>query len=384
MKRFFNRYLALLAMATLAIASAAPAQDVNNFQPALNRSVSLTIADAPISEVFQKLAQVTGVRFVIDADTLALLPYGAQTHLAVTLQNITLRDALSRLLAPSALRWTLEKDGVHIVPGEALYRMTRRATFDELQLLGKLNTGRLEPGKPVLEQLRQMTANPDLSLAFRLGEVSQEQVDRAAERAGKTLPASPADYLDMLTAPNDWTWYVWSNDIVILPRVKQVDRQLQKQVSLRYQNTQIESVLLDLARQARVQLEMAPGVLSTLPPDVRSNFNLMMADASVAQALEVISGATGLTFERTPQGILVQPSASAVGQGQATASVGGATTPATQPGRRFFVRMNVPVNGTIVEVYLRAEELPPDVVEKIEAAKAQLIEQIRAGAQPQQ
>ena len=62
--------------------------------------------------------------------------------------------------------------------------------------------------------------------------------------ADKVLPGAPVEWLDMLTARNDWTWYLSGNDVIILPRVKQVDRQLQRQVSLRYQNEPVVNVLL--------------------------------------------------------------------------------------------------------------------------------------------
>ena len=56
-------------------------------QLALDKPVDLNITDAPISQVFQKLTQATGVRFVIGQDVYACLPYGDQTRLAVKLKN---------------------------------------------------------------------------------------------------------------------------------------------------------------------------------------------------------------------------------------------------------------------------------------------------------
>ena len=62
-----------------------------DLQKALDKPVDLNIADAPVKEVFARLAKATGVRFVIDPLALARLPYGEQTRVAVRIPGMTLR-----------------------------------------------------------------------------------------------------------------------------------------------------------------------------------------------------------------------------------------------------------------------------------------------------
>jgi hypothetical protein len=130
------------------------------------------------------------------------------------------------------------------------------------------------------------------------------------------------------------------------------------------------TILLDLAGKAHVHLAMAPGVMDLLPESTRERFNLTMGEAPVEQALQVISGATGLEFAVTADGVEVRPS-----QGLSASAT-------TQPARQrspYFVQMSLPgPNGVTIEVFMRPEELPEDVVQKIELAKEAFIAKLRA------
>jgi hypothetical protein len=364
--------LTVLAASCLAATAAAQTRTVG-LQQALDVPVNLTIEDAPIGEVFTRLSDKTGVAFVVDEQTMACLPYGDQTRLAVRLTNATLRKDLSRMLAPQALQWRIQGETVRIVPSDALARMCRRASYDELQTLGKIYSEQLQSvdkGGPMLNQLRKATGNENLEITFQV----RAEENAVFARANKALPGTAAGWLDALCRGEPWTWYLWGNEIIILDRKDQIDRQLQHTVSLRYQNERLVTVLLDLAKKARVTLAMDPGVMNYIPSAVRTNFNLIMADASVAQALEVISGATGLQFIRTEDGLRVAASEELRRRA--------AELERLRPSP-FFVRMNIPgPDGTNIEVYLRADELPDDVAAAIQAEKTKLIERVRA-AHPQ-
>ena len=78
---------------------------VIGLQQALDRPIDLSVSDAPIGEVFNKLSKASGVKFVIAPVTLESLPYGDRTRLDVTLKNVTLRKALTPMLSQHALAW---------------------------------------------------------------------------------------------------------------------------------------------------------------------------------------------------------------------------------------------------------------------------------------
>jgi hypothetical protein len=360
---------AVVLVATLA--GFAPAQTSGpSIQQALDRPVELTLAATPINEVFAKLSAASGVKFIIDLSTIEALPYGEQTRLAVTLKNVTLRRALSPMLAPQALQWTIDDNAVRVIPSDALYRLGRRATYDELRVLGVIYSAKLQPADaagPVELQLRSVAESKDLSLVFRV------EADKAKEiaRADRSLPCTGAQWLDALCRGMGWTWYLQDDEIIVLNSAEQIRRQLQQTVSIRCQNFRLIDVLFNLAKTARIQLLLDPDVMNLLPSETRDNFSLVMADASIAQAFEVISGTTGLKFTPTNEGVRVEAS-DALKKKLASASDTGRRTP-------FFLRMTLPgPDGANLEVFLRADELPDDVFQAIQAEKVKMIERLRS------
>lgn len=365
-----SRLAAVVAVALAALAATAMGQDVASLQQALDRPVNISIPDAPIGEVFSRLTAATGVKFVLDPDTLESLPYGDQTRLAVTLKNVTLRNALTPMLSPQALQWAVDGGAVRVLPSEGLYRMCRRATYDELKTLGIMYSDKFQPSTEagsVVDQLRKATGNKQLDVLFHV-EADKQALLAKADRA---LPGTAVAWLDAICQGKNWTWYLWGDDIIILDRVKQVQRQLQRQVSVRPQGAKLMSVLLDLAHKAHVELSLEPGVMNYLPVETVNNFNLMMADASIGQALEVISGATGLKFTTTADGIRVE----------ASDKLTGGSSQATQPARKrasFLVRMMVAgPNGAPIEVLIRSDDLPPDLADYIQGEKDKYVDKLK-------
>jgi hypothetical protein len=357
---------------------ATSAQPITNIQTALDKPINLVIAEPiPIGDVFERLSAASGVRFFIDPDTYDLLPYGDQTRITIKLRNVTLRSALTPVLAPQALSWNIGPDSARIVPSEPLYRMCRRASYEELITLGKLLTDTdhaprnqiLPPADPArpdyLAQLRKITGNENLKIAF------PEKTDEAAvfAKAQRMLPATAEQWLNMVCQAQGWTWYLWGDTIMVVDQKQQIERQLQRLVSVNYKDADLVPCMLDLARKARVKLTMDAGVMAMVPPEKLKSFNLTMTDASVAQALEVISGATGLKFVPTAEGVTVEAS-------DALKNLHAASQPARP---RIFVKMPMTTpGGTAIEVYLGPDELPADVMEAIEAQKAKLVDQLRA------
>lgn len=362
-----------IAATVLAAACAAAAQPSGNIQLALDKLVEFDIPNAPVDTAFEQLSRKTAVKFVIDPSVYECMPYGDQTRLGMKVKGYTLREALSPMLGKQAMEWIVDNDTVRVLPAPALLRMARRATYKELEVLGLINSLKAQPpgGETgdVLEQLRKAAGNKDLAIIFHASaaQADKEVQAEAVRRANTVLPGTPASWLDFLCHGRGWTWYLWGDSIMVVEKARQVERQLQRQVSLRYDNADLTTVLLDLARQARVKLSMDPGVMDLLPAETRTHFNLRMTEATIDQALEVIGGATGLRFVREPDGLRVQAS-----ERLPQASAGSDSTRQRPP---FYVKKSLTMpDGSTVELLLRPDELPEDVQEAIKAERDKLFE----------
>jgi hypothetical protein len=350
-----------------AIGSPALGQDAS-LQQKLDKPATISLTDKPIGETFAALSQRTGVAFEIDPDTLAALPYGDQTRLDVSLKAISLRSALPAMLTPQGMEWEIVEQTVRILPSEALYRMGRRATYEELKLLGALMTASMKDisRSSPLAALQQTTKQKELQLILPAA-WSQEQSDGLHRRFQETRADTPAEWLDLSCRP-DLTWYLDRGRIVVLPRAEQGRRQLERKATLRYQNAPLMSVLLDLVRQAHLKLLPEPGVIQSIPTAMQKNFTLVMADATIDQALQIISGTTGLKFEVTADGVAVKKS------NLPEISTGDDAAPA---GPGVFVQTTIQTSdGRELRVFLVPDQMSEGLRKALEAERRRIVEEL--------
>ncbi len=331
-------------------------QEVEIIQ-ALDRKTDLVVNDAPIQEALAQLAEGTDIPLVVKAGTMDLLPYGSKTALTATIEDLPLRDSLAGLLWPVGLTFEVKNARVVVIPTEGLARLGRRATWDELATLKTLYT------QPWTNDLTE-------KLSFRFREISgtgantnRDLLQKSAQNVGE---GSAADVLTLACERYGWTWYPERNQVVILPKTKQVERQLEKRVSLQYSQIGLREALLDLADRAGVLLEMDPGVFAELPPQTAERFSLRIENATVRQALEVVAGQTGLKYTVEPEGIRLTGNALPVHGTLATTHA--ASTQVVRP-EATDIRTNPIVgqitktgaDGTQYSFFIRLEDLPPEM-----------------------
>ncbi len=171
--------------------------------------------------------------------------------------------------------------------------------------------------------------------------------------------ATTYDALEALARETSATWYPWGKSVVVLPREAQVrNNQLGKTVNIRYNGVDIAQVLLELKRASGVDFEIEPGAIQRIPPESR-NVSLILDNVTVADALETISGFTGLDWVVKGDGVYIwNQSAGGAGAGQDPV-VG-------------MVQMD---NG--MQVMIRRSTLPPDVREYIDQRVGKEIAKLR-------
>jgi len=331
---------------------------------ALDEPLSLTIEDTPIPQALERVAETTGLSIHLGDDVLALLPHGEETRVRITARNVKLSKALTAMLSPMCLQWRAEGRQVVVTASSPLRRIGRRPTFTEVEILARLRMARLDRGSSAVEQMRKLTGIEDLELIWH--QVEPPERAKAMAAADRRIPCTGEEYLDRLCHGRDLTWYVWGTDVVVVSTQVQAARQLRRIITVEYRNRPLDQVIFDLARKADLHLKMDPGVMGVVAGETRQDFTLLMDRATIGEAFEAISGATGLLF--TTEGLALR--------------VGAAEGVPTQPAPRrqrsaFVVSMVIATpDGQQFRVMFRPDDLPPQLVEQITAKKAELIQRL--------
>ena len=364
------RNIAAIA-ATLFLVSIASAQNLSALMnEALDKQVKLDLA-GPLPKAMQKIADETGVRIEAQRAVWELLPWGEQTNLTARIENQTLREALAGITQKLGLTFELKDQYVELQPVPALRRLGRRATVAELKALDVLASTKagLNSERPTVKQLvdaidaklqaidTDLTNNkkPALGLAveYRMADnVIQDQVIFVSRSA------TIAEALESLATNTRATWYPWGKSIVILSKEEQIRNQLAKTLTTRYSGVDISQVLTELSQAAGVEFSIQPGAVQQIPPDFRK-INLLLDNASVKQALESISGFTGLGYVVNEKGVYLWNQS--------------ASQPAA--GARDPIIGSVNVNG--MTIFLFTSQVPPDVRDFVKYKTQQQIDDLR-------
>lgn len=346
-----------------------PAEDESDIRiiQALDKAVSLDVADAPIRDALQSLAEAAGVSVELEQGTLDLLPYGSRTLVTVTIDRRPLKESLTAILRPLGLTFRPERTLIAIIPTEPLRRIARRATWEELELLDKLYS------TPWSKELFD-------SLQFQFQDARAGYADANRERlfelAGAVGVGSAAEVLEHTCEKYGWAWVPNGEVIVIMSKVRMIERLLNQRVTVDYVQVSLEQALLDLGARAGVLVHLAPGVLATLPEQMAERFSLMIENASIRQALEVIAGQTGLTYTIEPTGIHISANPAATpGPGQGAITEAAVRAMRTNPIIGEIIIPNA--DGTSFTFFIREEDLPPEVNAMRKARIKKAVDQIR-------
>ena len=290
------RLLCAVSLACFTFAPQAIAQvDMESLiHQAMDQLVNFEVVDKPLPEAFLMVAEQTGVGISISPESLKLLPHGASTRMTARMKNIPLRDGIDRLVRPLGMTYRVVEDGLVVEPTAALRRVGRRATWDELETLQWLTS--LEwSGSP--ENAEALLARLQFHVKH---DTPGESLVKAMQRSGTGLTS---DLLSSACRAAGWAWYPSGRNLVVVDRRRQIDRELSRPITLRVQHQPLADVLAELAGKAHMTFRFEPGAIALLPRETRQNFSVLLVDATVEQALEVICGATGLSFSIGEDGV---------------------------------------------------------------------------------
>ena len=309
--------------APVATPAADPAADAAA-REALSRPVSLDLKNAAVPDVLAALSAQAGVAVGASDAAYAALPFGRQTTLPVVeFADRPLAAALDAITQKLGLVRAVAGGRVVLRPSPALDRLGRAATAEELATLdllasrpleadggvdGKVAEGGRTTVRRLLTAVTAALAAADADAEANGRTPLRVQLDvRAADPATDARPisvrrgGSVADALDALARQTKLTWRPDGRAVAVLPKREQVAERLARQVDADFEDEELSQVLVDLSRLAGVPFQIEPGAMQRVPPEFRK-VDMTLSASSIAQALESLSGRTGLGYVVTDGG----------------------------------------------------------------------------------
>ena len=169
--------------------------------------------------------------------------------------------------------------------------------------------------------------------------------------------------LEAIAEQTSATWFPWGDSFIILPKEQWVRRRLDSPINVSSLEIDVEDALYELQRASGVAFTIEPGALQHVPEKYR-RIHLYVPEKSVRDALQSLSGITGLGYTVTDDGIHIYHAASGLQR----------PVPGGPQAERPAVL--VPLgNGTSLLLY--PDELPRDLREQLDARRQQAIEALR-------
>jgi len=284
-------------------------------EKALDDPAKINFRDISLEDVVENLSKTLGIPIEVDQTALAQLPYGQLTMLAsVQLQGMSWRDALRELLKPLALTFQPGVDRIYILGTNELMRQPRRLNINELDAIVRLqNTNLNHSEKNLLRQIYQLTR-----IDFKLIELDRHRDNADQDTVDKILSSFPqpaSKVLDLYSRrvlPQEYnldepgTWYVRADmqsgraeffEIIVLPARQLNLKKLERRINISFKNQPVQAILQQMAYLGAIDIRFEPGCFGLLDENQRNNFTLNMRSATINDALEHLSGSTGLAYE---------------------------------------------------------------------------------------
>jgi hypothetical protein len=325
---------------------------------------TVAIQEEAIPETLSKLGQKVGIRITIDEGAVDLLPWGRRTRLKdVTIENASLRDVLPQILGALGMTYEARDDGIVVLSTPPLERINRRSTWDDLKLL---------------RRTRETAYSPENFASFGLQYRITSKVDAPKMLATQLSQAgrgTVAEMLEVATAALGWVWFPDGDHLVIRTSQAQTANRMARRTTCRYTHEPLARILLDLADKADTPISFEPGMMLKLPANVAQSTDLILQNSSIRQAFEVLSANTGISYEIGRSGI------------QVSLAEGIGDVPGVAPSRRtsaYIGKISLPsADGTYTyDFLLRADELPPDILEYRRQIIEEYIQKMRADMAP--
>lgn len=259
-------------------------------EQALDEKPQITLENIKLRDAVTKLTDQTGVRIMMADPVMAYLPYGADTKInKVEIANIPLRRGLAELFGPLGMTFQVMDDHVAIIPKEPVFLLGRTATWAELDLLNTLE--KLHPGSNP-DDLKKLNGLIQFQVASR-----DPWLELSA--ALKNVGAGPADEaLTIGCGSLGWAWRLSDDKVAITTLEHQMRMNLLRRITLRSNSRPLFETLTKIGEQANVPIRLDG---ADVAPKI---YSLNVSDAPAEQVLAKIAAETGFGYIVEPGGVV--------------------------------------------------------------------------------
>ena len=336
---------------------------------ALTEPTQITLENIRLVDAISKITEQTGVRIVMTPEAMRFVPQGPETVIEkVNISNVPLREGLDRLFRPLGMKFELADDHVHIVPKDALLCLGRAPTWTELETLSQLSATQPGVKSSDLERL-QGRIQFQVPAPDPWGSLSHT-IENVGAGAGDDVLTISANQLG-------WAWCL-SDERIVVGTAEQLLRQRIKQpISVRMNNRPLIDVMQAVGAAVNATVRVEPGAIASLPMQSQKNYSINATNLLAEQVLENISANTGLGYLLSPEGIFFfDPHGPPVG----IANTMGNQPPATPSGAAdpYVGKIVIDLGeGKTFEWMIRKSELPDDLKQVRERDIQQFIDEFR-------
>ncbi|MBI1826753.1 MAG: hypothetical protein HYR83_10270 [Planctomycetes bacterium] len=366
--------VAIAVLQSLSLLSVAHAGNRDLILQALEEPGHITLDNVRLADAFQKVSEQTGVNVMMSDSAMRMTPQGPDTIIKkVDLARIPLREGLTRLLSPLGMTFTVRDNGVEVVPKPAILCLGRPPTWNELETLDELTNMHLGKDAGALGRL-QSRIQFQVPLPDGWGALAEKIRD---------VGAGPGDEALTLACNNlGWSWCLNDKQIVVAPMEAQIRERLQKPITIRMNGRELLDVFDKLSDELGIRISAEPGIIASLPPQLRTIASLNVQQIPAERVLDRISEYTGLGYFIGSEGVTFCRNFSPGGIKQISSPVGDSPAsppvPAADP---YVAKIVIPLSdGRTVEWLVRRSELPEDLRRMRERDLNDFIEQMRQRA----
>ncbi|HTV46852.1 MAG TPA: hypothetical protein VMG59_00280 [Phycisphaerae bacterium] len=352
-----------------ATSASQPAAEEVQLQRMLANNLTLSLKNVSLTDAFSAIARSAHISIEVEQSVYNCLPYGDDTIIDVAFRDVPLQTALQKIMDELCLSMAVSNQHVVIEPSEALVRIGRRATWNELDLLHKLNqVVQSQCTGDWSRDLQKLLDQPDIDVVLSPTDASERAM--AISNVQAQLPCPIAQSLDAYTQSLHMIWYLSDNRIFIQPGSEWIRQQLSRPIILKQSNVPLQQVVSELSMLSGVDFRPQPGLYLAVP-----TVNVDSNDGTILQTLDALSGATGITYQIMDDYVLLD-----------VVNNNSSSTPNHEVNQQDPVVGMIPIPTGVgslqFDYFVHASDVPPSLLAQLHAKAQEVISSIASGTVP--